>query len=196
MDEEELATLLDSLEQGLIQYGLSSLVNQERISAVEGKAEELTAREVAELRLEWSRRGMGRAPRPRADDVRVRPLTVGERLAELLDLLEAAVGGTYAIEMHLRNDIKAELDDDENVWSGQVVFADPPESELSLTAPRQWTLPDESALQQREAAVREVILRINQLRERAQVSRNERLHSVERPGDVTNTDLELPGDWS
>lgn len=196
MNEEELASLLDSLEQGLIQYGLSSLVDQERISAVEGKAEELTAEDVTELRRDWSRRRMGRAPRLRADDVRTRPLTVGERLAELLDLVEAAVGGTYAIEMRLRNDIKAALDDEEATWGGEIVFADPPESELSGTTPREWTLPDQSTLQQREAVVREVILRINQLREQAELPRNERLYSVRPPEDGSSADFDMPGDWS
>jgi hypothetical protein len=197
MNEDELSSLLNTLEQGLIQDGLSSLVNQERISAVEGKAEELTAEDVAELRYEWSQRGMGRAPRVRADDVRIRPLTVGERLAELLDLVEAAVGGTYAIEMRLRNDLKAALDvNDVATWSGEVVFGDPPESELSGAPPQEWTLPDQPALQQRGAAVRDVILRINQLREQAELPRSERLHSVTAPDDGSTADFDMPGDWS
>jgi hypothetical protein len=197
VNEDELASLLNILEQGLIEASLSSLVNQERISAVEGKTEELTVEDMAGLRDEWSRRGMGRTPRVRADDVRIRPLTVGERLAELLDLVEVAVGGTYAIEIRLRDDLKTGLDADAdaNTWSGQVVFADPPESELSGASQREWTLPDQSALRQRGTAVREVILLINQLREQAELPRSERLHSVTAP-DAGSAELDMPGDWS
>jgi hypothetical protein len=38
--------------------------------------------------------------------------------------VEAAVGGTYAIEIRLRNDLKAVLDARDVTWDGQVVFAD------------------------------------------------------------------------
>jgi hypothetical protein len=196
MTEDELASLLNTLEQGLNQVGLSSLVNQERISTVEGKAEHLTAQDMTELFPEWSRRGLGKAPRVRADDVRIRPLTVGERLAELLDLVEAAVGGSYAIESHLREEIKSALNVDDGSWGGQVVFTDPPESELSGTSQREWSLPDQSVLQQRGAAVREVILLINQLREQTELPRSERLHGVTSPRAGNDTDLDIPGDWS
>ena len=67
MDDDELASLLDTLEQGLIQAGLSSLVNQERVSAVEGKVEELTAADVVGLRREWSRRHVGRVSRVKVE---------------------------------------------------------------------------------------------------------------------------------
>ena len=109
MNEDEVASLLNALEQGLIQLGLSSLVNQERISAVEGKVEEVTPDDVAELRREWSLHSSGRPPGARDGDVRIRPLEAGERLGILLDLVEVAVGGTYAIEIHLRDDIKKPL---------------------------------------------------------------------------------------
>jgi hypothetical protein len=59
--------------------------------------------------------------------------------------------------MRLRDDLKAGLDAETGSWDGRVVFADPPESELSETTTREWTLPDQSVLRQREAAVREVI---------------------------------------
>lgn len=195
MNEDELTSLLNALELGLIEAGLSSLVNQERISAVEGKAEELTAEDMAGFRDALSRPGMGRAARVRADDVRIRPLTVGERLAGLLDLVEVAVGGSYAIEIHLRNDLKSALDADANTWIDQVVFADPPESELGGVSQREWALPDQSALRQRGAAVSEVILLINQLREQAELPRSERLHSV-TAANVGSAELDIPGDWS
>src|SRR5690349_6499532 len=112
MDEDEIVALLAEFEQMLGEAGLSSLVTQGRISAVEGKIEELTAEELAAYQHEWSLRGVGRMPRARSDDVRIRPLTARERLAELLDSLEAAVAGSYAIELHLRENIDAALDVD------------------------------------------------------------------------------------
>lgn len=108
--------------------------------------------------------------------------------------MEVAVGGTYAIEVRLRDDLKAALDSDESSWDGQVVFADPPESAIAGTSPQEWILPDQSTLQQRAPAVREVILLINQLREQAELPRSERLHSATGP-DGGNNDLAIPGDW-
>lgn len=195
MNEEEVANLLGALEQGLIQVGLSSLVNQERIVASEGKAEELTTGDVAQLHLERSRLRTPSRSRAKAGDVRVRPLGPAERLAELLDLVEVAVGGTYAIEVHLRDDFKAALDGDENSWDGHVAFANPPEAPLVGTSPQEWILPDQLTLQQRVPAVREVILLINQIREQAELPRSELLHSVIGPED-SNDDFTVPGDWS
>lgn len=195
MNEDELATLLNTLEQGLIRIGISSLVDQERFSATEGKTEKLTAQDIAESRHESSRQGKGESRRVRADDVRVRRLTAGERLAELLDLVEAAVGGTYAIEMRLRTDVKDALDVHSDTWSGQVVFADPPESDLSGATLGERALPDESTLRQREAAVREVISLVNQLREQAELPRSERLKTADTHGAGARTDSSVPGDW-
>ena len=196
MNEEELASLLVALEQGLPGVGLSSLVTQERISAVEGKAEKPSSQEMAELRDDWSRRRAGRTPRVRADDMRVRPLTVSERLAELLDLIEAAVGGTYAIEIRLRDDFKAALDAEIGSWDGQVVFAEPPEAELSQTTTGAWTLPEQSVLREREAAVRRVILLVNLLREQADLPRSERLHSTTTTDENSSADFDVSEDWS
>jgi hypothetical protein len=195
VNEDELVSMLNTLELSLIQIGMSSLVTQERISAVEGRAEKLTAQDIAAFRGEWSRQGTGKSLRIRTDDVRVRRLTAGERLAELLDLIEAAVGGTYAIETRLRNYVKSALDIHGDTWSGQVVFADPPESEVTGATPGERTLPDESTLQEREAAVREAISLVNQLRERAELPRSERLHTADAPDVGTRTDSGVPGDW-
>jgi hypothetical protein len=189
------AEILNSLERALSENGLSALVAQERLSAVEGRAEKPTTQEMEELRYTRPGRSTGRSPRVRAEDVRLRPLTTGERLATLLDLVEAAVGGTYAIEIRLRNDLKSALDARDVTWDGQVVFADPAESELSGVAPGEWVLPDQQALQQRQGAVREVISLVNRLREQAELTRSDRLHS-DTPGADTGGDLEIPGDWS
>jgi hypothetical protein len=197
MNEDELANLLSALEQGLIQVGLSSLVNQGRISAVEGTVEEVTPEDVEELRRQWSQHSSGRIPGAGDGDIRVRPLGVSERLAMLLDLVEVAVGGTYAIEVNLRDDLKAALDEGEN-WNGQVIFADPPESQPTTALRPEWELPDQATLQQREAAVRDVILLINQLRDQAELPRSERLRSVSAHGaeSTADPDLTIPGDWS
>jgi PAS domain-containing protein len=196
VDEDQLAQILNSLEQNLSEIGLSALVAQERLSAVEGKAEKPTAQEIEELRYSWSRRGTGPQPRLRAEDVRIRPLTPGERLATLLDLVEAAVGGTYAIEMRLRDDLKAAIDtEDAAAWDGRVVFADPPESELAGVTPGEWVLPGREELQLRQQAVREVIVLVNRLREQAQLTRSDWLRS-DAPAAGTDVDVEIPGDWS
>ena len=195
MDEEELANLLNILEEGLNRVGLSSLVDQERISAVEGRIEELTAGDVVQLRRDWARQRRDRAAHLKVGDVRTRPLTAGERLAELLDLVEAAVGGSYAIEMHLRDDIKTALDEDGRTWNGEIIFADPPESAPTGVSRAEWALLDQSTLQQRTVAVREVILLINQLRNQADLPRSEGLHSTATPDDG-GTSLPIPGDWS
>lgn len=195
MNEEELASLLGTLEQGLIQVGLSSLVNQERIVASEGKAEELTTGDVAQLHREWSRQRRGPTSSAKVGDVRVRPLGTAEQLAELLDLVEVAVGGTYAIEVRLRDDLKAALgDDDEHNWDGQVVFVDPVESAPLGASPQEWALPDQLALEQRASSVREVIVLINQLRDQAELPRSDRLHNATGLDD-SNNDLAIPGDW-
>ena len=195
MDEDQLAQILNSLEQNLTEIGLSALVAQERLSAVEGKAEKPTAQEIEELRYSWSRRGVGRQPRVRAEDVRIRPLTPGERLATLLDLVEAAVGGTYAIEVRLRDDLKAAIDTEDAAWDGRVVFASPPESELAGVTLGEWILPAPEELRQRQAAVREVIVLVNRLREQAQLPRSDWLRSDASAAGI-DIEVEIPGDWS
>jgi PAS domain-containing protein len=195
VDEDQLAQILNSLEQNLSEIGLSALVAQERLSAVEGKAEKPTPQEIEELRYSWSRQGVGRQPRVRAEDVRIRPLTPGERLATLLDLVEAAVGGTYAIEVRLRDDLKAAIDTEDTAWDGRVVFANPPESELAGVTLGEWILPAPEELRQRQAAVREVIVLVNRLREQAQFGRSDWLRSDASAADI-DVEVEIPGDWS
>lgn len=195
VNEEELVNLLNNLEQGLIQIGLSSLVNQERIVTSEGKAEELTTSDVAQLHREWSRQYSAPRSRAKAGDVRVRVLGAAERLAELLDLIEVAVGGTYTIEIRLRDELKSALDDEENTWDGQVVFVDPPESALTGASPQEWELPDRTALLQRGSAVREAIVLINQLRDQAELHRSKNLDSATGTDD-SDGDFVIPGGWS
>ena len=62
MPDEEITALLNALEQGLIEGGLLPLVDQERIAASEGKAEEPTESDIEFIRQEWAQRGLKRAP--------------------------------------------------------------------------------------------------------------------------------------
>jgi hypothetical protein len=195
MNEGELASLLSGLEQGLIEVGLSPLVDQERISAREGRTEKLTAEDLATFRNEWPQQDTIKSRRVRAEDVRIRTLTARERLSELLDLVEVAVGGTFAIETRLRNDVKDALEAHSDTWNGQVLFAEPPESELSGTTLGERALPDESTLHQREPAVREVISLVNRLRELADLPRSELLRTADTHDSGAKTDPAVPGDW-
>jgi hypothetical protein len=196
MNEDELTNLLDELEQGLIQAGLSSLVNQERISAVEGRVEEVTQAEALELRRERPDGRPRRAPGVKPGDVRIRPLSVSERLAELLDLVEVAVGGSYAIEVNLREDLRAAFDDGNQSWNGEVIFADPLEAELITSSRAEWMLQDQSTLRQRGTAVQQVISLVNQLRDLARLQRSERLRSITGIESDSNGELTTLGDWT
>jgi hypothetical protein len=195
VDEDELARLLEALEQGLIRTTLSSLVDQERITAAEGTIEELSEDQVTSLRREWSVHP-GRAPSLNVGDIRIRPLSTGERLARLLDLLEIAIGGSYAIETRLRDEIKVDLDADADGWTGQIIFAGLVTTQPRVTADDQWDLPDQSVLEEREPAVRQVILMIDRLRELAGVARSPRLAAVVPPDPERVTREPMPGDWS
>jgi hypothetical protein len=202
--EEELVSILNTLEQGLVDADLSPLVSQEQVAAAEGKAEEPTAEDVEGVRQQWAVRGLKRPSRPRAVDVRIRPLDTGERLAHLLDLLEISIGGSYAIEMHLRDDLKSALDSESGLatadyrdhrWNGQIIFADPAEGASAVTGPEEWSLPEQQSLQRREPAVRQVISLIDQLRNNIGVRRSDYLESaVAIDGD--RFDPDFPGGWS
>jgi len=203
--EDELRSLLSGLEQGLAGTDLSSLVDQERIAAAEGKAEEPTAEDIEDVRQERALRGLKRTSGPRSGDVRVRPLDTSERLAHLLDLLEVAIGGSYAIETHLRQDLKTALGEssaaqtvDEQAvheWNGQVVFAVPAESGIEVSDQPEWSLPDQATLERREAVVRRVILLINQIRSEAGLPRSDYLQ-LSSADDSVNFDPEFPGGWT
>jgi hypothetical protein len=199
--EDELADLLNELEQGLIDTDLSILVDQERIAATEGKAEEPTVEDIEGVRQEWALRGLKRPSRPRADDVRIRPLDLTERLAQLLDLLEVAIGGSYAIETHLRDDLRAALEESPDQeftpqdWNGQIVFALPADSSFVVSGRTEWSLPDQKTLEQREAPVRRVILLINQLRNEIGIHRSDYLELATDAG-LADFDPEFPGGWS
>jgi hypothetical protein len=198
--EEELVDLLNTLEQGLNEVGLSSLVDQERIAAVEGKAEEPTTEDIEAVHREWALQGVKRPTRPRSNDVRIRPLDASERLAQLLDLLEVAIGGSYAIETHLRNDLKTALDEpsgDEvtHAWNGEIVFTVPAEPGFAENDRTEWSLPDQKTLKQREASVRQVILLINQLRNEIGVHRSPYLERA-TAANTAEFDPEFPGAWS
>jgi hypothetical protein len=203
--EEELADTLNTLERVLVDVGLSSLVGQEQVAAAEGKAEEPTTEDVEAVRQEWAERGVKRLSRPRAGDVRIRPLDTGERLAQLLDLLEIAIGGSYAIETHLRGDLKSALDDESDSaatdfrsdrWNGQIIFTDPAEDASTVAGLEEWSLPEQRSLQQREPAVRQVISLINQLRDSIGVRPSDYLERAAAAIDGDRFVPDFPGGWA
>ena len=205
MTEEELIGTLNILEQALDGVGLSSLVDQEQVAAAEGKAEEPTSEDVEAVRQEWAVLGVKRLSRPRAGDVRIRPLDTSERLAQLLDLLEIAIGGSYAIETHLRGDLKSALDDESDSatadsssdqWDGRIIFADPAEDSSSVTGLEEWSLPDQRFLQQREPAVRQAISLINQLRDSIGVRPSNYLDRADTTIGGDRFAPDFPGGWA
>jgi hypothetical protein len=198
--EEELVALLNTLEQGLNEVGLSSLVDQERIAAVEGRAEEPTAEDIEAVHREWALQGLKRPTRPRSNDVRIRPLDASEHLAQLLDLLEVATGGSYAIETHLRNDLKTALDEPSgeeviHAWNGEITFTAPARPGFDVIDRTEWNLPDQKTLEQRGASVRRVILLINQIRNEIGLDRSPYLERA-TAADTAEFDPEFPGAWS
>lgn len=205
MTEEELVETLNILERVLVGFGLSSLVGQEQVAAAEGKAEEPTAEDVEAVRQEWAVHGLKRLSRPRAGDVRIRPLDTSERLAQLLDLLEVAIGGSYAIETHLRGDLESALNDESELttvdfrhdrWNGEIVFADPAEDTSSVTGPEEWILPGRRSLQEREPAVRQVVSLIDQLRGQIGVNRSNYLERAAVSIDGDQFVADFPGGWA
>lgn len=114
-----------------------------------------------------------------------------------------AIGGSYAIEAHLRDDIKSALNDESDLtgmdsrayrWNGHIVFADPTGGDAVGVAPREWSLPEQASLRKREAAVRQAILLICQLRDYIGVHPSQFL----RPAtgiDGGRYDSNFPGGW-
>src|SRR5512132_4006905 len=97
--EAELTELLRGLEDLLTEAGLSFVVDQERVLAVEGVAAPTDDR-AAEGRQFSARADVGPSGvhRMKGSDAVRRPLSTGERVAVLLDLIEVASAGTVEIE--------------------------------------------------------------------------------------------------
>ena len=132
--------------------------------------------------------------------MRIRPLSARERFAQLLDLIEVAIGGSYAIETRLRGDIYGALGESNNreviqVWDGQISFYAPQDSGLEENLQTEFNLPDQGILEQRRAAVRRVVSIIDQLRTETGVHRSDYLRR-ESIDESDNFDPEFPGEWS
>jgi hypothetical protein len=195
MDDEKLTELVRVLEQGLIARGLSSLVDQERIMAVEGRVVDVMEGDVLREGRTRDRRIHG-ASRLKVGDVRVRNLDIQERLELLLDLTEAAVGGTYAIEARLREDLATSLELSSHAWDGRVVFETPPEATLGGSE-SVWELSTRSELASRRSAVAEVLTLLSQLRTEAGVSRGVWLATApaDAGSDAEDSHTSALGDW-
>ncbi|MGI5187650.1 hypothetical protein ACQEVI_05830 [Promicromonospora sp. CA-289599] len=141
MDPSEMREFLRELEEVLRSAGLNSIVDHERLAATEGRTTDAVIPKQA-----------------RSGDVRVVELTVQDRIGVLLDLLEAAVGGTFAIEGTLigfaaRNDVQE-----------QIAFS-PDRHEFSNVEDAQpWETGGRAALEERRADVRAVLQTIEAIR--------------------------------
>lgn len=158
MDEAELVEFLAALEEALSAMGLTSLVEQERRAASEGTAVELTRADIPKVR-----RGQ---PRAEVGDVRFVPLSTSHRIAMLLDLVEVAVGGTFAISEQLLGFVESEFPE-----LGAMRFSSDVAEGLIPEDDRSWTLPERSALEARRADVQAVVQVVFALREATGVAR-------------------------
>ncbi|GAA3458721.1 hypothetical protein ACFFSW_07685 [Saccharothrix longispora] len=213
MTEDEIRLLLDELEELLMSLDLDFVVTQERVLAAEGVSKagaELGERAEGEvfdfgvsaplssdgpwrqpaLPLETEKRSTKKV-RFTNEDVRVTPLDVRERLANLLDLIEVATAGTLAMERSVYDQIAAlrgqaasgsaqQWEDGVNpsratdwaeLWDGTIVFADPPEAELRGTSQESWTLAIGSDFRASTEHAANVVALVESLREQAGVSR-------------------------
>jgi hypothetical protein len=194
MNRFELNEFLRQLEVGLNQAGLDALTEQERVAAQEGRTDLFTAREIADFESQGGRRVKDR-PRLKVGDVRVRPLDVRERIQVLLDLVEAAVGGTYSIEFGLRDQLETSITDLPGSWNGTVVFDPPREEDQDIAADPTWTLPTTSELANRRSQVERVLQLLHTLREHVEVDRAKWLDVPADEVGQNQSRVDLIGEW-
>ena len=150
MESNRVASVLEELEVTLRQSGLESLVDQERASAAEGHVVE-------------TRRGKGGGSKA-SQGLQVEALSDRERLGVLLDLLEAAVGGSHLISLRLGEFAVREFS--AAVDEPAVKFS--PSLDEGLLAPlgtEGWTLASLAHVANRESPVRDVLETVRQLRD-------------------------------
>lgn len=162
MDETELAELLNGLERLLEDVGLGAIVEQERRAASEGRVVETTPEDVRRRRRGGSRAEVG--------DVRLTALTASDRVAMLIDLLEVAVGGTFAITERVVEFADSDFVSVQGV-SGPMTFAPDRAEGLTLEDDREWVLPATRELEERRPAVQQVLRDLVELRSIANVQR-------------------------
>lgn len=155
MEEIELVELLEQLEEMLPELGLAAVVAQERAAAAEGR--------VQAARDDSARGGRGRVPRPERGDVRVSAMTTAERLSMLLDLIEVAVGGTYAMTDQVRSFVDSEVAG-ERLAEPDVLFS--PDRAEGFVPPDDlaWVLPTRGSVNAQRRAVQQVLLDLSDLR--------------------------------
>lgn len=145
---------LRELEEVLRSAGLNSIVDHERLAATEGRTADA-----------------------RSGDVRVVELTVQDRIGVLLDLLEAAVGGTFAIEGTLigfaaRNDVQE-----------QIAFSPDRHEFSNVEDAQQWETGGRAALEERRADVRAVLQTIEAIRSATGHQRSATLEPIRDQGN-------------
>ncbi|WP_394617332.1 hypothetical protein JNUCC0626_48350 [Lentzea sp. JNUCC 0626] len=101
-------------------------------------------------------------------------------LPNLLDLIEAATGGTLAMERFVHGELAvlrelATPGTPASGWDGTVEFADPPEAELRDSDRSTWTLAVGREFEEAARHAADVVALIDALREQAGVRRGTRL---------------------
>lgn len=185
VEDIQLEDILREFETMLDQLGFGAIVEQERRAAEGGRVVETTKEDRA-------RSGGPAALRPEVGDVRRTPLTSVERIAMLIDLVEAAVGGTFAIEERVM--AFAYENFPFSAEEGRMPTFGPAAAEgFEVTDDREWSLPDAEILESRRPYVRRVLADLEQLREVVGVKRDPVL--VPTPNDRGDVDQRVYG-WA
>ncbi|MFZ2240327.1 MAG: hypothetical protein WAV90_12365 [Gordonia amarae] len=178
MDESELSALLDQLESLLAEMGLGAPVDQVRRTAADGRAVENETRQ--------SSRRSSRAQASEERGIKLAAISVGDRLAMLIDLVEVAVAGTYLITRDLQSlmqefqieNVRFSPDRNEGLISDDELI---------------WVLPTGEELEQRRTAVLAILRDLAELRDLTGLSRSEDLGALAYGDHVR--DEEIAG-WS
>ena len=187
MDEEETAEILLSVERMLEIHGLSALVVQERMAAAEGRPVEVTRENIGR-----PSGGRKRLDEPAIGDVRREPVTNSERLANLLDLLEIAVGGTFALEERVLG-MAEEMLHLEPSDQAAVSFAAPPEEMSMFGEDRQWFIPTLQDIEGRRESVGTALQIIDELRDQVGTTRSRWLDVA---SELAPTRSDRVGGWA
>lgn len=182
MGEDELRELLEEFERLLEELGYGAIVEQERRAAVEGRPVETT-------KADTSRARASKAERAEVGDVRRAPISLAERFAMLCDLLDVAVGSTFAIQER----VLEFMEENFPTRQGQTplpTFRPDPEEGFALDDDRLWSLPSRSLLEARRPNVRDVLTELQQLRDVVGVERADVL-GLDRDRQGQRSDLTL-----
>lgn len=163
MNESEMLDLLSELETLLAGLGLGAAVDQERAAAAEGR--------VVVAREDYEPPGPHRkGPRPERGDVRLAAMSTADRVGMLLDMVEVAVGGTFAMTDRVRSFVDARFRSQDLAEPVMSFSPDLAEGFISEDT-REWDLPGRGSLEARRHAVRDVLTDLEELREQVGVQR-------------------------